>query len=193
MIKSLKQEKGFTIIEVMISLGLFIVIMIIGVGALINANNVHKKNQKIRSILDNLSFVMEDMSRNMRTGTEFNCSPGFSPNCADGKSIKFTNNNVVPTPELWQYDFVDALNPSYPGMGYIQKTTPSGTNILNPDEVKFDGNSGFIVIGAPLGSADHIQPYIIIKFSGFIYYKNELVTPFYLETAVSQRLIDTLP
>ena len=108
-------------------------------------------------------------------------------------AIKFTNNNVVPTPELWQYDFVDALNPSYPGMGYIQKTTPSGTNILNPDEVKFDGNSGFIVIGAPLGSADHIQPYIIIKFSGFIYYKNELVTPFYLETAVSQRLIDTLP
>jgi len=32
-----------------------------GMNALLNANVLHKKSQSMRSIMDNLSFIMEDM------------------------------------------------------------------------------------------------------------------------------------
>ena len=42
-------------------------------GALLNANVVYKKSQDMRSIMDNLSFTMEDVSRNVRTGYNYQC------------------------------------------------------------------------------------------------------------------------
>ncbi len=186
-----KKQKGFTIIEVMTAVALFVVIMIIGIGALLNANTVHKKTQKIRTIMDNLSFIMEDMSRNIRTGTEYSCDNAFD--CSDGAEFSFMNNNVTPTPEIWTYAIVNNNNPANPGND-VTKTTDSGLpNILNPAEVVLDSNSGFIVIGAKPQTTfptDNQQPYVIIKLSGTINYKNQPATTFLLETSVSQRFID---
>src|SRR3989338_6356066 len=69
------KQKGFTIIEMMISVALFSIIMTMGIGALLNANSLHKKSQKLRAIIDNLNFVMEDISRNIRLGTDYSCGP----------------------------------------------------------------------------------------------------------------------
>src|SRR4026209_1259047 len=66
---------GYTVIETMIAVSLFIIIVIAGMGALLNANLLHQKSRDMRSIIDNLSFVMEDMSRNIRTGTNYYCIP----------------------------------------------------------------------------------------------------------------------
>src|SRR3989339_2244393 len=64
---------GYTIIETMIAISLFLVIIMAGMGALLNANLLHQKSQNMRSIIDNLSFIMEDMSRNLRTGYDYHC------------------------------------------------------------------------------------------------------------------------
>ena len=45
----------------MISISLFLVVVVFGMNALLNANVVHQKSQDMRSILDNLSFILEDM------------------------------------------------------------------------------------------------------------------------------------
>ena len=36
----------------------------VGMDSLLNANLVHRKSEDMRSIMDSLSFIMEDMSRN---------------------------------------------------------------------------------------------------------------------------------
>src|ERR1035437_840256 len=82
---------GFTIIETMIAVSLFIIIVMMGMGALLNANALHQKSQNMRSILDNLSFVMEDMSRNLRVGYSYDCilagvTPPTSPTPTSGSS-----------------------------------------------------------------------------------------------------------
>src|SRR3972149_4215789 len=64
---------GYTIIETMIAISLFLVIIMAGMGELLNANLLHQKSQNMRSIIDNLSFIMEDMSRNLRTGSKYYC------------------------------------------------------------------------------------------------------------------------
>jgi Tfp pilus assembly protein PilW len=72
-----KLTTGYTIIETMIAISLFLVVVMTGMTALLNANLLHQKSQNMRSIIDNLSFIMEDMSRNIRTGSNFHCAaPG---------------------------------------------------------------------------------------------------------------------
>ena len=44
-------------------------------GALLNANLLYNKSKDMRSILDSLSFTMDDMSRNLRTGLNYYCIP----------------------------------------------------------------------------------------------------------------------
>ncbi|MCX6755363.1 MAG: prepilin-type N-terminal cleavage/methylation domain-containing protein [Candidatus Nomurabacteria bacterium] len=193
-----KKESGFTIIEVMISVALFTTIIIVGIGALINAGNLHNKSSKVRSILDNLSFVMEDMSRNLRTGDTYLCTSDVEagPDCSDGKQIIFNNNTAGVAGEKWLYAFTDSS--MYTGSVNIIKATStdlqtfpvmSVDNIiqLNPDEIRLDSSSGFTVVGA--NTDDTFQPYVIIRLSGKIIYKNNEI-PFKLETSVSQRFND---
>src|SRR5665647_2970799 len=67
-------NQGYTIIETMMAVSLFIIIVMMGMNALLNANVLHKKSQSMRSIMDTLSFIMEDMGRNMRTGINYHCA-----------------------------------------------------------------------------------------------------------------------
>ena len=93
---------GFTLIEIMIAITLFTAIMIIGTGAVLQTNLIHKKSQTMRSVMDNLNFIMEDMVRNLRLGSDYECpSPILPPNqistlfthtptdCANNTSIVF--------------------------------------------------------------------------------------------------------
>src|SRR3989344_9538573 len=71
-----KRNSGYTIIETLISVSLFLVVVTYGITTLLNANLLRQKSADMRSIMDNLSFVMEDMSRNIRTGYTFYCITG---------------------------------------------------------------------------------------------------------------------
>jgi len=66
-------KAGFTLIEVMVSVAIFVILMVMGIEAVLNANLSHQETQGLRTIIDNLNFVMEDMSRNIRLGNSYHC------------------------------------------------------------------------------------------------------------------------
>ncbi len=188
-----KTKSGFTLIETMISVAVFVIVITIGIGALLNASAVHKRSQKVRSVLDSISFVMEDMSRNLRTGYNYKCGqnavPAIVSSCPliaggsiGGNVLKFTNAEG----DDWTYVIAQGNTFGFNDIRKITQEFPGDGIVLNPAEVLFDTDSGFIVTGAEPGNP---QPYIIIKLSGKIIYKGSSV-PFSLETSVSQRLID---
>ena len=188
-IKNLKDNKGYTIIETMIAISLFLIAVTIGMGALLNANLIHNQSQNTRSIMDNLSFIMDDMSRNLRTGFNYHCVDDGDYNATsahscltDGKGISFQQSTDG---SQWVYGILSN------GSSYeIKKSTDGGNNFisLNPSEVQIDGTkSSFIVTGAEPG--DGLQPFVTIKLVGSISYKG-VAMPFSLQTSVSQRLLD---
>ncbi len=197
--KHFKNEKGYTIIETMIAVSLFLVVTMIGMGALLNANLIHRKSQDMRSLLDNLSFIMEDMSRNLRTGYNYRCITG-EDNFEDVESVKDGAN-------CWGIAFESATgqpdDPSDQWVYYIDETGKifksthgaSGFIQLTPSEVVVDSiSSNFSVVGAeiPVDENDLRQPFVTLKLAGKISYKN-VDTPFSLQTSVSQRLINIVP
>jgi type II secretory pathway pseudopilin PulG len=188
-------RRGYTIIETMIAISLFIIIVMAGMGALLNANLLHKKSQSMRSIIDNLNFVMEDMSKNLRTGYNFRCyrtvgditNVNIPQSCATGWAIAFESADGVlaDNTDQWVY-YIDS--------GKIFKSTDGGANYIQmtPDEIVISESYAFTVLGAeppPESPGPDRQPFVIIKLVGSITYNN-IVSPFTLQTSVSQRQLD---
>ena len=181
------KKNGYTIIETMIAVSLFTIIVMTGIGALLNANLLHQKSQDMRSIMDNLSFIMEDMGRNLRTGSGYHCiddgnvSATSPHSCAGGGGVSFDS---ALSGGRWVYAvFADQS---------IQKSVDGGTTFitLTPPEVKISSAiSPFSVLGAEPPLNDKQQPFVIISLVGSITFK-DVITPFSLQTSVSQRLID---
>jgi hypothetical protein len=142
--------------------------------------------------MDNLSFVMEDMARNLRLGSNYQCltteptSP-ITPApivCPSNSYPGIVFNSVDPT-SIIIYDIRQdgSIVKSKDGL-----VTPFLK--LTPDEVHIDpAKSGFTVFGALPGPGDTVQPRVIIRLVGTVTYKT-FTSSFNLETTVSQRLLD---
>jgi prepilin-type N-terminal cleavage/methylation domain-containing protein len=67
-------QSGFTLIEMIVSLALFSVVITISVGALLVLIASNKQLQDDQNILTNLSFALDSMTREIRTGTAYYCA-----------------------------------------------------------------------------------------------------------------------
>jgi prepilin-type N-terminal cleavage/methylation domain-containing protein len=184
-----KNNKGYTIIETMIAISVFLVVVMVGMNTLLNASLIHTKSQNMRSIMDNLSFIIEDMSKNLRTGYDYHCiddgvvTSSNPHSCASGAGISFKTT----LGDQWVYVIL--------ADGSIQKSVSGGAagtfTMLTPPEIKISSVSGFSVVGAEPPPGDTRQPFIIIRLIGTITYKS-ITTPFSLQTSVSQRSADVV-
>lgn len=194
------KQRGYTIIETMISVSLFIIIIMSGMGALLNANLIHLKSQDARSIMDNLSFVMEDMSRNLRTGYNYQCfatgqtltpaTLGAPRSCPLGWAIAFEAADGDPASFADQRVYY-ILNDGNTNTSGIFKSTDGANSFikLTPNEVVISSVSSISVLGAEPPPGNTQQPLAIIRLIGTISTKNT-ATPFYLQSSASQRLVD---
>ena len=66
-------RSGFTLVEMIVAIAVFSVIMTISVGTLLAMVDANRKAQSLKSVIDNLNFAVENMSRNMRVGTLYHC------------------------------------------------------------------------------------------------------------------------
>jgi prepilin-type N-terminal cleavage/methylation domain-containing protein len=65
--------RGFSLVELMVSLSLFSTVMVISVGTLLVMININAKGQALYSSSTNLSFALDNMTRELRTGYHYFC------------------------------------------------------------------------------------------------------------------------
>lgn len=207
MMKIFNTNRGFTLVEAMIAVGLFSVIMTIGIGAILAVNSTHKKTQSMRVAIDSLSFLMEDMARSMRLGDYFVCKQstldpigdidvGNPQNNVDGEGCK-----SISFEPYWQ---TQISNPDNQIVYFIGEDGNGNGTIFKKDETMTDWNlpmkavtpsdidididrSGFTVTGSANG--DGVQPRITIVLVGTVTLAG-IPTEFNMQTTVSQRLLD---
>jgi len=66
-------QSGFTLIEIIVSLGVFSVVITIAVGALLMLVAANDQLQSEQAVMTNLSFALDSMTREIRTGTNYYC------------------------------------------------------------------------------------------------------------------------
>jgi prepilin-type N-terminal cleavage/methylation domain-containing protein len=175
-------EGGFTLVELLVSLGLFAVVMTLSAGATLTILDANAMTQSSSTIMTNLNIALDAMSREIRTGTGYSCGDTVTYICDNSNSFTFTTQEGV----LVTYN----LNAS----GEIMKTTPTGSVAITSPEITvtkltFNGY-GFKPFVPPLAGADLKQPLVRITLDGKAGFKQKLLTTFQIQTSVSQRLLD---
>lgn len=184
-------NRGFTVIELTVALGLFTVVMLISVGALLSIVDANRKARALESVMDNLSFAIENMSRSIRVGDTYHCGTSGSiaspRNCSSGSSFfafEATDGDSSDSSD----QTVFRLNGNQ-----IERSTDSGSTYLSitSPEISIDSGTGlqFYVVGT--GSGDNQQPRVIMVIRGQAGVKTREVSRFEIQTTVSQRSVDS--
>lgn len=178
--KFVKKNKGFTLVEMLIAISLFIVVAFISIGAILSIFSANSKARTSKSVVDNLNYTIENMVRNIRFGGLYHCGlsgnlslPANCPNGDSSLAIRFNGNTLV-------YRHVSSR---------IEYSSNGGVNYtaLTPPEVVVTAMT-FYVLGA--SNSDQSQPYVVIVIKGYVGNRPTTQTVFSLQTFVSQRELD---
>lgn len=160
-------SKGFTLLEMIIAVGIFTIVVTIAMSGLLNLSDVNKDSINFSNLSDNIRFTLEMMAKEIRTGTDYSLS---------GNVLTFKNafgNTIV-----YKSENSRIKRSSDGGVNFLAMTA-SGIKI---EELKF------VVSGALSG--DRLQPKILIRIKASVLFKNKK-TEINLQTLVSSRNLDS--
>lgn len=173
-------KRGFTLVEIITAVSLFLIVMTISMGSIISVFEADRKSKSLRSIMGNLNLALESMAREMRFGENYHCGSTGAlttpANCPSGSSfvsfLSSDNEQVV-------YRMSNSS---------VEKSVNGGSSytVVTAPEVTID-DLDFYVLGA--GTSNTLQPKILIKVKGTAG-SGSNQTDFTLQTLVSQRALD---
>lgn len=180
-----KNHAGFTLIEMMVATAIFLAVAVISISTVLVTNRAYNKGDDMRTIIDNLDFAMQDMSHNLRFGYNYSAQNRDTIQYVPNTVAFASTDGTLPTSPTEGYSFTDNALFKIDSQGNsIQLTDPR--IIVDPDKSGF-----FVHTITPDGTL--LQPYVTIVLSGTITTKkgakDETVTPFKLQTSVTQRIL----
>lgn len=92
-----KYNAGYSLVEILVVLGLFSSIATLTLGALLNAQTVNARLQETQAILDNINLSVQTVTRDIRFGSNFHCEQTTPVGPVSGiPTVPTTRNNCPP-------------------------------------------------------------------------------------------------
>lgn len=186
-------KKGFSLVEMIVSLGIFTIILFIATSAFLTVVNADRKSRATRIAMDNLNLTLEDMSRRIKTGSSYNCGANIAPtkDCSGGEnSFKFVDQDNRPIIYKWAQG--TGCSVSYGlAQGCILRTIPGDplTSFMLATSPEIDITKlKFLVSGSDL-SPDTRQPVVVVMIEGTLGVDPKKTT-FKIQTTITQRKYD---
>ena len=154
---------GYTLIELIVAVGLFAVIMTLASGAYLFMIGLDRQVQGVATGIDNLAFALEDMTRSIRIGTTYSGTTG--------NSFSFTDVNGQPI----TYSFADSA---------IQETKNSKTSMLTDPSVTI---TSLMFYPTGVARSDTTQARVTMVVSGTVSSGPGKTTLFTVETGATMR------
>ncbi len=168
-------QSGYTLVELIVAVGLFAFVMTLSSGAYLMMIGLNRQAQGVAIGIDDLSFALESMTRDIRTCSEYNC--GGLGDCPSGaSSFSFRNRNGV----LVTYGLSGAS---------LTKTLNSVQNTLTDPSVTISSLL-FYAYGTSPAPTDYQQSRVVIIVSGTVSTGAGKEEPFTVETSATMRGTD---
>jgi len=164
------KNKGFTLVEIIIAVGLFALVMVLVSGAYLTMINSTRHTQGITAGINSLSFALETMARTIRTGTSYGC-PVAGTDCSGGTTFSVR----APSGSTVSYSN---------GSGVIMQTTNGVAAPLTDSSINVTSLQ-FYAVGTQPG--DTQQARVTIKISGTVSSGPDKTIPFAVETSATMR------
>ena len=182
----LKQQKnmGFTLLELIVAIGVFIVVVTISLSAFLNVHDIQLKMSAFRAASDSLNFVVEAMAREIKEGVGHACRAG---SCSDDQyydEIEFSTIDTPPKEITYKFDNTSKSIKRKVDSGSLEPFTPDNVTI---------NNLSFTVKGFDSFPDDLQQPMVTISIEGKAGVKEKLKSKINIQTTVSLRQLDIIP
>lgn len=181
-----RNEAGFTLVEMIVAVGLFGVVMIVAVTSLLSLIDANRKAQALQSVINNLNIAIDGMSRSIREGSNYRCNAPNGGDCTDGSATAlyfepYGGDRAVQSDDI-VYSFHDKR---------IYKSTIGGTEIpITAPEVEINSMT-FYVVGTARGGSDTQQPKVMMIIKGTAgAEKTKTRTTFHVQSTAVQRVLD---
>ena len=211
--KYINLNKGFTLVEVLVSTMIFVLFVTIALSALIISNSSAKRSVSVKTAIDNVQYSMELFTRTARLGTMYTCfnanasqvivnpTTGFDCNLGQGVAFFVLDPTVTPN----QTDMYAYYLENSGGKGRIMRCVErnifsGGPPNMTPRSMDLWGMGGdcisltakeididmFNLNVNGTSPSDTFQPSIRVQAGGTVTVKNDNV-PVYVQTFISQR------
>lgn len=170
---------GFTLIEMLVSVGLFSVVLTVTLGSILTIADANKKARSLMSVMGNLNFAVDAITRSVKTGSDLD-----------------DNGNCISTDQV-DYEAADPGSSARPRVTYcwvvdaddngsITKQVGSGVSLpLTSPDVDID----YMNFGV-FGTAPGDQPRVAINMEGTVTISPRVSSSFTIQTTVSQRQLN---
>lgn len=189
-----KKQKGFTLIELVVSVGLFSIIMLIVTSAYLTLVDLDRKARATSDVMTNLSFVVESMAREIRTGTGYQCGTNvsgtiFGTNCTSGGyAFRYTDSRSW----IITYRLVTDANNKGQIMVDINKSGVITTSALTDSRVDINKMDFYVRGVGKTGADTYLSPQASFVIQGSVELETGKVEEFSMQTSATQRYLELL-
>lgn len=192
--RRLTANSGFTLVEMIVAVGLFAVVMIVCVSALLSLVNANRKAQALQSVMNNLNIALDGMVRSIRMGSDYDGSLGCSAidssnpqDCTSGATtlvFEPFGGDTSDSGDNRVYVFDSETHRIYKS----EDGNPLNGIPLTAPEVSID-EMLFYVVGTNRG--DTIQPKVVVVIKGSAGVPGSVArTTFHIQATAVQRVLD---
>ena len=187
-------KKGFTLVEMMVAIAVFSIVMVTAMSALLNVIDANNKARSLKTAINNISFALEGISKDMRMGKEYACGPDGNTtitDCTGGVNTISFKSSKIGVEYIYYKQAITTL-PNGKNVGQIFScVSTTGTGLCN-------GSGGYSAITSTEVNLTSVkfyilntgggnkQPRMIMTLSGEAGSKEKIKTMFDLQTGVSQ-------
>ncbi len=172
--------RGFTLIELIVALGIFAIVMTLAAGGYLVIIGANRQAQASATSIDSLSFALETMTRDIRTGTHYHCGSPSGGDCSNGASSFYFTDSAG---ESVSYSLAGAS-----GAQYIVKTVNGSSGALTDSASINVKTLTFFVSGTTPGDA--YQPHATVVVTGSVSAGPGKTESFSVETGATMRGTD---
>lgn len=173
--------RGFTLIEIIVSVGLFSVVMLVSTAAYLTIITLDKEARATNELVVNLSFAVDSISRNIRTGKNYSCAGVGNGTCS-------------------QFSFTDSQEQQ---VTYLMKGTTVAQCVFPKDDTTACNSSLAVSLTDPritvttlifnvrgVGLSDSREPQTTMSIRGTMPSARGRSVQFTLQTSATQRYLE---
>jgi prepilin-type N-terminal cleavage/methylation domain-containing protein len=180
--------RGFTLIEMLVSVAIFSIVMVMALGALLSLSEANRRAELLSTATSNFNSSLDSMSRSIRTGSVYHCGTGtltITADCAANGSTQFAFLSSAGQTTVYKLGTTECAN----GTGCILRSQDGGTSYMSITSPDINVTAlTFYVVGSTSG--DSVQPKVVMLASGSTSVKAGEQTQFNVQTSITQRIYD---